>query len=159
MMWRSLKANFRASPAKSAALGILALVLVVMQVRHFAGRPAPAQAGAVNWAALRDDPLKETTAKARTPRPDLHRTLLRNPFAAADDGIWGEGEGDRKAKEDAPLTLQFTMCDQTNESSWAVISGVVVKPGARVDGYEVVDIGRRRAVLRRGADELVLKMP
>lgn len=104
-------------------------------------------------------------AAKRKPRPNLPPASARDPFATdwlSRSVLFSGDDTDKPADESADdqgeLVLQCTMHSQLGLPALAVISGVVVFPGSKVDGYEVLSIGQRHAVLKSGTEELVLKM-
>ena len=160
-------ANLRASPAKSAFLGVAFVVLVAVLVRHFAGGPKAASAVdnlAVAWNALTADEAEDPAPKTvvRRPRPRLAGAVARDPFTA--EWLTRPAEVGRDAAtetglRDGELVLQCTMRDAGSESRLAVISGVVVYAGSTIEGYAVTKIGLRHVVLQRGTEERVLRLP
>lgn len=163
-------ANLRASPTKSAILGVVAVVLVVLLARQLWGGPQTATAveNLTNaWNALTAEETAdslESKRRERRPRPPLQGSVARNPFACAwletdTDDEMGDAEETPLASSDSELVLQCTMRDADGRSRLAVISGVVVYPGSQMGRYKVKRIGARHVVLASGADELILKMP
>ena len=66
----------------------------------------------------------------------------------------GEAAFAEVVEQRAELTLRATMV--TSNGALANINGELVSVGAQIEGYRVARITEGRAVLRSGADELVL---
>ena len=163
-MWALLVANLRASPGKSAVLGVGAIVLVVLLVRLASGgaKPATADTGAAfipeTTPALAVAPVA-VVKEPRLPQPRLRQTIARDPFS---QGWLGARSGDAGEGTTGPDTLALQMIltvGDGDRGGLAVISGEVVHPGSIVGGFEVVRIAQRHVVLRRGTDTVQLRMP
>lgn len=164
-----IQANLRASPAKSAALGVLALVLIVLLIRQFSDGAQNVQAdeevGLAIVPAAPSVPVSPTTDKPlRRPRPNIARMPRRNPFgppAAMLTEAVGESTDTASAPTGAPATLKlnFTITGGDDGRPKAVISGIVVRPGSTIAGFVVEEIHDRRVVLRHGEQRLTLTMP
>jgi hypothetical protein len=159
-------ANLRASPAKSSVLGVGCVVLVVLLLRLVVGGPKTAEAE--EGAALVPQVAVGASAtpaavvpqrEPRLPRPRLRQTIARDPFSAAwlgDDVRAGDAPTDAQGE----LTLQMVMtANGTASGAVAVISGVMVYPGSRIGGYEVLDIASGAVTLRNGTEKVQLRMP
>lgn len=167
------QAHLRASPKKSALLGVLALVLVVLVVRQVGGGPAPAGASpalvpAAAMVALPvDQPPAPSVPLPTVPLPPLPRDVVRSPFAVDSDlfeavpGQHGQAQGPQVSGEDVdPViralegsTLQSTVSGST---SMAMVNGTVVRVGDQTHGFAVRRIGPRFIVLSHGDREFVL---
>ncbi len=161
-------ANIKASPAKSVILLVGTLVLIFLLVRQLSKGPDKAEGveiavglqGPVETAV--DEPANsESKTLPRYPRPRIARTLTRNPFGTAWMGPLdlGDAEDGEEGGLESELVLQFTMLGANQKEGKAVISGMVVYPGSRIAGYQVVTIGNRYVVLSKGSEKITLQMP
>lgn len=171
-----LLANLRASPGKSAVLGLGTVVLAVLLLRlALGGKPAAAEAA----TALVPAPANAAVAVAapggaagtggtagsiaaprepRRPRPRLRQIpAARDPFSLT----WLGASGASAAGGEAPgeLTLQMILTAGEDAKGLAVISGVVVHPGSTIGRFEVVKIGQRSVTLRDQTQTVTLRMP
>ena len=165
-----IMANLKASPAKSAILLIGTLVLIFLLVRQLTKGPEQAEGMEIAVGLQSpvetgvEEPVNSTSSVtkkiSRHPRPRIARTLTRNPFGTAWMGPLdlGDTDGEEGGLEDE-LILQFTMLGENQKEGKAVISGMVVYPGSRIAGYEVVTIGNRYVVLSKGSEKITLQMP
>lgn len=170
-----LAANLKASPAKSAVLGIGFVVLVVLLVRLAAGSgpksaaadegagllPASTTAAAVAATPTGGDGEADAVAvrEPRLPRPRVRQTLGRDPFSPSWLGTFAPA-GDAAVAKEGDLVLQMVLTANGGPSSAvAVISGVMVYPGSWISGYEVTDIARGRVTLRNRNETIQLRMP
>jgi hypothetical protein len=161
-------ANLRASPAKSVALGALALILIVLLIRQFADGAQNAEAeegvAVAIVPAAPTVPVPPATEKPRRkPRPNVARMPRRNPFSLATTVLAGAAdETDDPAGQPAlpeSLKLNFTITGGDDGRPKAVISGIVVRPGTIIAGFTVEEIHNRRVVLNNGEQRLTLTMP
>ena len=170
-----VQAHLRASPKKSALLGALALVLVVLVVRQVGGGPAPAGASpalvpaAATIALQADQPPAPNVPLPTVPLPPLPREMVRNPFAVdlslfeVVPGQHPPAQESQDSSEDVDpvtralegLTLQSTVIGST---SMAMVNGTVVRVGDQTHGFAVRRIGARFIVLSHGDREFVLTM-
>jgi hypothetical protein len=165
-------ANLRASPGKSAILGIGCIVLVVLLVRLAAKGPQTASAEltpdvVADPAGLippENEPADAVVVAPgpRLPRPQTRQTVARDPFAVAWLGTFAPGAAEEEAplEERDELRLQLVMTGQGPRATpVAVISGVVVYPGSWIAGFEVVEIGKRYVTLRNAAETIQIQLP
>jgi len=169
-----LIANLRASPAKSAVLGIGCVVLVVLLARLVVSGPKQAEADtaialipettAAPKAAAEDGDVVKLVARPRLPRPTVRQTLARDPFAsdwlAGLAGPMSRVEVEENAETDEALSLQLIMTsDRLDGTRMAIISGLMVYPGSQIGGYEVSEIARYHVTLRNRTGEILLRLP
>ncbi|NOX57514.1 MAG: general secretion pathway protein GspB [Planctomycetes bacterium] len=160
--------NLKASPAKSAVLIIGFVVLVVLVARQVGGGASEAAAEvlvAVDVPAgveSKKDSENVLKPPPRVRRPRLPKTLARDPFAL--DWLVIDA-GEIAGAEDADiegdvLKLQLTLTGKDKSGrATAVVSGTVIHTGDEVAGFVVERIERRSVVLRKGQEEIRLRMP
>ncbi|MCB9865265.1 MAG: hypothetical protein H6816_01305 [Phycisphaerales bacterium] len=163
-----LIANLRASPGKSAVLGVGTIVLIVLLVRLVAGgKPESAEAAvalvpvgnaapAVATAVTPIQPVR----RARQPLPRLRQIpASRDPFSLGWLGTFDSADLRGDAQKSGELTLQLILTAGDADKGLAVISGVVVHPGSTIGRYEVTQIAERYVVLRDQGGPVTLRLP
>ena len=175
-LWTVLQAHLRASPAKSAVLGVLTLALLILVVSQFSGGPksadaAPSPAPAImDYAPAPEQPTQVTPVALPTvPKPPMATRVVRNPFAV-DLELFEPMPGteptttepdpvvqnvDPVARAFSELTLQSTV---SGPRPMATVNGVVVRVGDRVYGFSVRRIGVRVVTLAHGDRQFELRM-
>jgi len=178
-----LQAHFRASPVKSALLGVLTLLLLLLVLRPLFRSPRAAEAAAVS--VLPRGPQAERAEPSAAPAPapedlpplpDLPAALVRDPFAVEvsrfqpvagdepetegsdkpDPGPPVQDTGDPLADAIAKMRLQSTV---TGTSPMATVDGTLLRVGDQYRGFSVVRIGARFVVLDAAGRRFVLMMP
>jgi len=169
-----LRAHVVASPKKSAMLGLLTVVLLVLLGRQLLGGPQSADAAPMVQAASLlpvVEPVEATSlgTPAILPRPPLPDRPARNPFAV-DLALFAEapgaiGEPVREPQQQAAvdpieaavarMRLQSTV---TGPEAMAAVDGVFLRVGDRISGLTVERIGARMVVLRGQDRRFVLTM-
>jgi len=179
--WAVLQAHFRASPVKSALLGVLMLLLLLLVLRPLFRSPRAAEAAAVSVLPRGPQAERAETSAAPAPAdlpllPDLPAALVRDPFAVevsrfqpvagnepetdgndtTDPGPPVQDTGDPLADAIAKMRLQSTV---TGTSPMATVDGTLLRVGDRYRGFSVVRIGARFVVLDAAGRQFVLTMP
>lgn len=173
-LWAIFQAHLRASPKKSALLGILTVVLLGLVALQVGGGPKEAGASPMLVPLVPEigiDPGMETSALPQTmaPLPQMPEKLDRDPFAVVFelfDPLPGTGHShnkplavqehvDQVARALEDLTLESTV---TGSTPIATINGMVVRVGDLTHGFAVRQIGVRLVVLTFGDREFVLTM-
>lgn len=170
-----LRAHVQASPAKSALLGVLILVLLFLVVRQLASGPKTANAAAVSQltppvsASVESESETFRVPEGLLPAPPLPERPARNPFTAAptlfqpaagtvfepptaDDG---KSPVDPVAVAVAEMRLQSTV---TGSIPMATVAGTLLRVGDRIHGFTVREIGVRFVVLEYADRRFVLTM-
>ncbi len=161
-----LVSNLKVSPVKSAILGVGTIVLAVLIIRQVMGGPQEAGANPdlVAQVVPSDDGTTEEPKPQpvrRVPRPRIHETLVRDPFAMdwLDLSHAANVEEDVDVEDDV-LQLQLTLTGKDEEGqATAVVSGTVVHVGDLIAGYVIERIEKRFVVLRKDTERLKLRMP
>jgi Tfp pilus assembly protein PilO len=172
-----IMANLRASPGKSAVLGIGVIVLAVLLVRLVVSGPKSAdaeptvavvpqpagKANAANATNAAKDASAQPVVRPRLSRPHVRQTLARDPFAFDWMGSLAtraELDAEKEDASDDKLTLQMILTgDAMDGARMAVISGTMVYPGSQIEGYEVSEISRDFVTLRNRTEEIQLRLP
>ena len=173
-IWLVLRAHVLASPAKSTALGVLMLVLLVLVIRQVAGGPQAAGAGgAVQRIPAAWPELEAQVAPLRLPvglpLPALPERPARNPFwvdpslfaAAPGTELERPGSGTEVSAADpvaaalGELRLQSTV---TGPVPMAMIAGTLLRVGDRIRGFRVERIGVRFVELEYAGRRFTLTM-
>ena len=170
-----LRAHIQASPAKSALLGVLVLVLLFLVARQLASGPKAAKAAAVAQltplVSASEDIASETfrVPEGLLPVPPLPERPARNPFAA-DPSLFQPAAGtvfqppeaedgkppvDPVAAAVAEMRLQSTV---TGAAPMATVAGTLLRVGDRIQGFTVSEIGVRFVVLEYADRRFVLRM-
>ncbi len=169
---RVLAIQAKSSPGKTAALGILFLVLVVLVIRLAFKGPKTAAAMPPTTSVVTAVPaqlLPQSPARVeRPPMPDLPENPERNLFGSD----WsGHAQTERTAptvrpRDDDPgetapsLVLELTLTEPTDSGQhYAVISGKRVRIGDAIGKFEVVSISPGTVDLTSGGTtRLTLRM-
>ncbi len=164
------RTQFALAPGKSAALGSLVIVLVVVVVVQLRGGATSEATGAspelivVSPEAVAADPI---LAKPRRQLPPLHPSLTRDlfvadwlvaPVAPADPAIDEQRPATSEdTRMSAVLALEVTYVSGT--TPLAIINGRTLRIGDTIERYVVDEIHGRHVVLSRNGRQTRLTMP
>jgi hypothetical protein len=175
-----LQAHFRADPRKTTVLALLVVVLIAACVRWWLKSSSPATADASQVAGAVDPSLlplghngDESAQAVLPPREPVdlpaRQELSRDPFAIDLEAFPWAATGEptdnalpavdmteeRIRAAAAQLVLQMILHD---DSPLACISGRIVRPGQKIDGFVVSRIDQAQVVLHRQGVEITLDL-
>ena len=180
-----LKAEANRDPKRTAVLGVLTVVLLVLAVRQIAKRTAPARAGAavairnpasagmpglaaVGAAALPAEGLAEALPKRVpvvtrdlfTPNPGFYpskETERPAPVVKPVDDTVARREAEFRTVQTQArsLALQSTVVGSVPT---AIINGQVLRTNEWINGFEVVEISTRSCTVEKGGLRVTLEM-
>lgn len=128
---------------QSIVFGVLLVVIVAIWGRNF---KLFRERGAEQvQAGVLEGPGAGTETFVRRARRSIYPTWGRDPFFVKGGAVSLE-----------PFTLEGIILDQ--DAPYIVIDGEIKKEGDTVAGAEVVSIQKTKAILRRGSQEIVLKL-
>ena len=179
-VWILIRAHLRGDPKKTAVLVLLSIVMVGVYARLFLsiskGGPQEVSAAdvaptAVPTVSVDDTPPSGARAKKTRVRLDrpLVRKLSRDPFTLGSDFMVDSSSANGQATDEArsldpvqraraaaaALVLESTLC---GSMPLAAISGRVVRPGEKIDGFVLERIEPNRVILRRHEVRVVLPL-
>lgn len=108
---------------------------------------------AADWSLFRSARPAQMASEGQAPRPSFW-TLLRDQARAERERQARRTAAVRQAA--AALKLQSTIA---GAAPAAMISDALVRPGDRIGGFEVVEIGERTVVVRKEGVRVTLRMP
>ena len=174
-----LRAQLAVSPGKTAALGGLAIILVIAVIVQLRGGPSSADASvlvptnvvmsAPPAVVEQADPRTPFTAPSMQPLPDVEEQLARDLFAIMwdrypapqnpGDGNQSGPKTDIPEEEEEQLRLDATFLHRgAGEGPSAMINGQLVHKGDRIGRFVVQEIQPRSVLLRSDSMQIVLQM-
>ena len=165
-----ISAHLKASPVKSALLGGLTLLLLILIGRQLFGGPGEAAAKELATVAVTPaaTPTEVESAEKTLmiyPTPSLPHQLIRDPFRAnlglfePAPGTTGTGfddeAGDAVDRAVTEMTLQSTV---TGPIPMASIDNTIVRTGNVYRGFQIMQIGARFVVIAYGDRQFILTM-
>lgn len=178
LLWKTLIAQLKASPAKAGVLGVLALVLLAVIVGPWVGGPRSAEAApsAVSIPLPRkpglsvfDSGTELRRYARRPPLPELADVPARDLFETDWSGFapvttsrlsTATAEGPRRAEAAPPLVLELTLTGPAQGGRpFAVISGTRVTVSDTISRFKVDSIAPGMVILTADDGErIVLRM-
>jgi len=155
-----LLANLRASPVKSAILGVAVVVLIVLLGRQALSGPNIADADQDVGIAEGLESTGQAPASTiqRLPKPRIDAVIRRDPFRASWLVLDAPAATNVDPAEPGALQLQATLTNGATEEHCAMVSGVMVHVGDKLEGYRVLSISNRSVELAGRGQRITLTM-
>jgi hypothetical protein len=94
-------------------------------------------------------PVGNTTIPQWKSTPEDSATWRREPFRSTENPNRGTFSSDKHSPASASSDLALQGIMKSNSNFYAIINGITLKPGNRIEGWTVTGISRHRVTLRR----------